>query len=59
LGDHDTSGKISYGEPLGIKLYGTMIISGAATNREMSLYDVGGNKDVVEVQRTRKNRVSY
>lgn len=54
--DHNTSGKIPYGEPPGIKLYGTVVVSGEATNQEKVLYDVVDNKDVVEVQRTRKNR---
>jgi hypothetical protein len=58
-GDHGTSGKIPYGEPPGIKFHGTMVFSGEVTNREKILYVVGGNKDVVEVQRIRKNRVAY
>jgi hypothetical protein len=52
-------GKMSYGEPPGIKLHKTVVVSGEATNREKIMYDVGGNMNVVEVQRTRKNRVAY
>jgi hypothetical protein len=52
------SGKIPYGEPTGIKLHETVVVSGAVTNREKIMYDVGGKKDVVEVQRTRKNYVT-
>jgi hypothetical protein len=48
-----------YGEPLGIELHRIVVVSCEAMNREKILYDVGGNKDVVEVQRTRKNRVTY
>jgi hypothetical protein len=39
-----------YGEPLGIELYRIVVVSGEATNREKILYDVGGNKDFVEVK---------
>jgi hypothetical protein len=36
-----------------------VVVSCQAMNRENILYDVRGNKDVVEVQRTMKNRVTY
>jgi hypothetical protein len=36
-----------------------MVVNGEGTNREKILYDVGGNKDVVEVQRIKKNHAAY
>jgi hypothetical protein len=42
-----------------IVLHRTMVVSGEATDRENVLIDVGDNKDVVEIQRTRKYRVTY
>jgi hypothetical protein len=50
---------MSYGEPSGIELHRIVVVSGEAMNGEKILYDVGGNKDVVEVQRIRENRVAY
>jgi hypothetical protein len=47
------------GDPLGIELHRTSIVSGEAMNQEKILDDVEDNKDVVEVQRTRKDRVTY
>jgi hypothetical protein len=32
--EHDTSGKVTYGEHLGIKLHRTMVVTSEATNRE-------------------------
>jgi hypothetical protein len=32
LGDHNTSGKIPYGEPTRIELHITMVVSGEATD---------------------------
>lgn len=40
-GDHDTSGKVLYGEPSGIELNRTVVVSGEAMIREKLLYDVG------------------
>lgn len=57
--NHNTSGKISYGELPRIEFPRTMVVSGEATDRENVLIDVGDNKDVVEIQRTRKYRVTY
>jgi hypothetical protein len=50
---------VSSGEFLRIELHRTMVVSGEATDREKNLDDIGGNKNVVEVQRTRKDRVTY
>jgi hypothetical protein len=36
-----------------------MVVSGEATIRKKVLDDVGGSNDVVKVQRTRKDRVTY
>jgi hypothetical protein len=32
--EHSTSGKVAYGEPLGIELYRTVVVTCEATNRE-------------------------
>ena len=53
------SGKIPYGEPPGIELHRIVVVSGEATDREKFLDDVGANKDVVEVQRTKKDHLTY
>jgi hypothetical protein len=42
--------KIPCGEPLEIERHRTVVVSGEATNQEKVVYDVGGNKYVVEVQ---------
>jgi hypothetical protein len=47
--NHSTSGKISYGEPPRIELHRAVVVNGEAMS----------NKDVVEVQRTRRDRVTY
>jgi hypothetical protein len=57
--EHDTSGKVVYGEPLGIELYRTMVITSKATNREKGMSQVGSNKNIVKVEGSRKNRCTY
>jgi hypothetical protein len=32
--EHDTHGKVAYGEPLGIKLHRIVVVTSEATNRE-------------------------
>lgn len=49
--NHNTSGKISYGELPRIEFPRTVVVSGEATEREKVPDDVGGNKDVGEVKR--------
>jgi hypothetical protein len=34
---HDTSGKVAYGEPPGIKLHKTMVVTSEATNQEKGM----------------------
>jgi hypothetical protein len=50
---------IPYGESPRIELHRATVVSGEVTDREEVLDDVGGNKDVVEVQRTKKDHVTY
>ena len=57
--NHSTSGKVPNGEPPRIKVYRPTVVNGEVTNREKVLDDVGGHKNVVEVQRTRKYSVTY
>jgi hypothetical protein len=57
--EHDTSVKVSYGEPLGIKLHKTVVVTGEATNREKGLSQMRSNKDVVKVKWSWKNRSTY
>jgi hypothetical protein len=59
VGNHNTSSKIPYGEPPWIELHRTMVVSGEVMDQEKVLDDVGGHKNVVEVQRTRKDHVTY
>jgi hypothetical protein len=47
LSNHNTSGKISDGEPPSIELHRAVVVSSEATDREKVLDDVGGNEDVV------------
>jgi hypothetical protein len=57
--DQSTSSKIRYGEPPGIELHQTMVVSGEVVDEEKVLDDVGSNKDAVEVERSGKDRVTY
>jgi hypothetical protein len=43
-GDHDTSGKISYGEPPWIELHGTMVVNGEATNQRRFCMVLGATR---------------
>jgi hypothetical protein len=56
---HDTSGKVVYGEPLGIKPYRTVVVTSEATNREKMMSQMGSNKNVVKVEGSWKNRCTY
>jgi hypothetical protein len=58
-GEHDTSGKVAYGEPPGIELYRTMVVTSEATNREKGMSKMGSNKDIVKVHWSRENRYTY
>jgi hypothetical protein len=42
-----------------VKLNGTRVVGGEPTNRKKILNNVGSNKNVFEVERPRKNRVTY
>jgi hypothetical protein len=57
--EHDTSGKVAYGEPPRIELHRTMFVTSEATNREKGMSQTGSNKDVVKVEWSRKNRCTY
>jgi hypothetical protein len=35
--EHDTSGKVAYGEPLGIELHRAVVVASQATNREKGM----------------------
>jgi hypothetical protein len=59
MSNHNTSCKIPDGEPQGIKLHRATVVSSEVTNREKVLDNIGGNKDVVEVQRAGKDCVTY
>jgi hypothetical protein len=50
VGEHDMSGKVVYGEPLGIELDRTMVVTTEATNREKGMSQTGSNKNVVKVE---------
>jgi hypothetical protein len=54
--EHVTSGKVSYGEPPGIKLHRTVVVTSEVTNREKGMSQMGSNKNVVKVEGSRKNR---
>lgn len=53
--NHNTSSKILCSKPLGIELHRTTVVTGKRTDRKKLLDDVGDNKNVVWVQRTRKD----
>jgi hypothetical protein len=57
--ENDTSGKVAYGEPLGIELHRTIVVTSEVTNREKGMSQIGSNKDIVKVERSRKNRCTY
>jgi hypothetical protein len=47
-----------YCEPPGIELHKTVVVSSEATNREKMMNHMRGNKDVVKVELSRKNRIT-
>jgi hypothetical protein len=57
--EHGMSGKVSYGEPLGIELHRIVVVTSKATNQEKGVSQMGCNKDVVKVKGSRKNRCTY
>jgi hypothetical protein len=57
--EHDTSGKVAYGEPLEIELHRTMVVTSEAMNQEKGMSQTRSNKDVVKVEWSRKNRCTY
>jgi hypothetical protein len=46
--EHDTSGKVAYGEPPGIELHRTVVVTSEATSREKGMNQTESNKDVVK-----------
>ena len=48
--EHGTSGEVVYGEPPGIELHRTTVVTSEATNREKEMSQMGSNKDVVKVE---------
>jgi hypothetical protein len=48
--EHRTSGKVSYGEPLGIKLHRKVVVTSEAANREKGMSQMGCNKDVIKIE---------
>jgi hypothetical protein len=57
--EHNTRGKVAYGEPTGIKLHRTVVVTSEATNWEKGMSPTGSNKDVIMVERSQKNRCTY
>jgi hypothetical protein len=48
--EHDTSGKVAYGEPAGIELHRTVVVTSEATNREKEMSQTESNKDIVKLE---------
>ena len=48
--EHDTSGKVAYGEPPGIELHRTVVVTSEATNREKEMSQTESNKDIVKLE---------
>jgi hypothetical protein len=42
-------GEVAYGEPPGIELHRTTVVTSEATNGEKGMSQMGSNKDVVKV----------
>jgi hypothetical protein len=53
--EHDTSGKVVYGEPPGIELHRIVVVASEAMDREKGMSQMGSNEDVVKVEWSRKN----
>jgi hypothetical protein len=52
---HDTSQKVAYGEPPGIKLHRTVVVTSEATNRDKGMSQTRSNK----VEWSQKDRCTY
>jgi hypothetical protein len=57
--DHVPGSEILHTEAKRVKFYGTKIINIKLTNRKKILHDVRYNKDIIEIERTEKERVTY
>jgi hypothetical protein len=57
--EHSTRREVAYGEPPGIELHRTVVVTSDATNQEMGMSQTEGNEDVIEGKRSRKNRCTY
>jgi hypothetical protein len=51
----DTIGKVANGEPPGVELNRAVVVTSEATNIEEGMNQMGCNKDVVKIERSRKN----
>jgi hypothetical protein len=58
-GEGSPGGQILHRETRGVKLNGARVVSGETTNKKEIMSDVGGNENVVEVERSRENRGTY
>jgi hypothetical protein len=47
---HDMRGKVAYGEPPGIELHRTVVVTSKATNLEKGMSQTRSNKDIVKVE---------
>jgi hypothetical protein len=48
----EVDGKVAYGEPPGIELHRTMVVTSEVMNREKGMSQTKSNEDVVEVERS-------
>jgi hypothetical protein len=58
-GEWGPGGQILHRKTRRVKLNGTKNVGGEPTDRKKIMSDVRGNENVVEIERSRKNRVNY
>jgi hypothetical protein len=57
--EYITRGEVVYGESPGIKLHRTLFVTSEAMNQEKRMSQTRGNKDIVKVKLSWKNRCTY
>jgi hypothetical protein len=57
--EHGTRGKVTYGEPPGIELHRTVVVTSEAMNQEKGMSQTGSNKDIVMVEWSGKDRCTH
>jgi hypothetical protein len=59
VGERGPGGQILHRKTRGVKLNGTIVVSGESTDRKKIVSDVGSYENIIEVKWPRENRGTY